>query len=193
LISAGPGRPGGRPDLECFSHRSAILRGFRRPARVIVHPRPCHTRVRDVPGHGGGTKKGFREALKTRLLPSLRERTRTVVSENASKTTAYRGTRILIPHANEAPFPDSARPLLLVLPSPPAAAAAAAVLSSLGSFTEFHRVEFRRSACPSPSPPSPLASCPTPSRNGCETCGRGGRRIISAQFRGEGASFPEDR
>jgi len=108
------------------------------------------------------------------------------VSENASKTTAYRGTRILIPHANEAPFPESARPLLLVLPPPPAAAAA---LSSLGPLTEFRGVEFRRSMCP-PSPLSPRLSpsCPTLREMGVKRVGE----EVAASFRlngGEGANF----
>lgn len=119
--------------------------GFNWLLCVIVHPRPCHTRVRDVPGHGEGRKKGSAKRLKRASSRPYVKGLELLVSENASKTTVYRGTRILIPHANEAPFPASTRP-----PPPPPPC----LLSSRDSSTEFRSVEFRRSVC---SPACPMA------------------------------------
>lgn len=94
--------------------------------------------MRDV--QGGGTKKGFREALKRASLSSLRERIHSRVWER--KTTVYRGTRILIPHANEARSDNARPPSLPLSPSPN---------SATWNFTVLCAPE-----------------CPM----GCETCGR---------------------
>lgn len=72
--------------MECYSHRSDVSWGLRRPLytrhrspAAVPYTRAWRSRAR------WGTKKGFREALKTCLLSSLRERIRTLVSENATK------------------------------------------------------------------------------------------------------------
>jgi len=88
------------------------------------------------------------------------------VSENASKTTAYRGTRILIPHANEAP-----RALdLFSLPSPPPPLSSASPNSAVWNFA---------------------VPCPMLREMGVKRVGE----EVAESFRldgGEGANFPEN-
>jgi len=68
--------------------------------RIVVLPWSRSTHVRDVWGQSGEEKKGFCEALKRASLVFTWKDPDDRVWER--KTTVYRGTRILIPHANEA-------------------------------------------------------------------------------------------